>query len=58
MNVYIENGFNSRKDYLLSVAEDFGIDKSIVFMLAQMLGSAEDFDGLITALEDYCESEL
>jgi hypothetical protein len=53
MNVYQENGYSSRKEYLLSLAEDFGIDKSAVFTIASMLGETEDFDGLISSLEDY-----
>jgi hypothetical protein len=53
MNVYQENGYSSRKEYLLSLAEDFGIDKSVVFTIASMLGETEDFDGLISSLEDY-----
>jgi hypothetical protein len=52
-NIYIENGYQSRKDYLISLSEDFGLDKSIVFSIASMLGSEEDFDGLISMLEDY-----
>jgi len=52
-NIYIENGYESRKDYLISLSDDFGIDKSIVFSIASMLGSEEDFDGLISMLEDY-----
>jgi hypothetical protein len=52
-NIYIENGYQSRKEYLISLSDDFGIDKSIVFSIASMLGSEEDFDGLVSMLEDY-----
>jgi hypothetical protein len=52
MNSYQENGYTSRRDYLDSLAEDFGIDKQTVYSLASLLGSNEDFDGLVTALED------
>lgn len=52
MSIYRENGFQSRRDYLESLAEDFGIDKTIVFTLASMLGPDEDFDGLVCAVED------
>ena len=52
-NIYIENGYQSRKDYLISLSEDFGLDKSIVFSIASMLGSEEDFDCLVSMLEDY-----
>jgi hypothetical protein len=50
MNVYQENGFDSRKDYLLSLCEEY--DRDTVFMLAALLGPSEDFDGLVTSLED------
>lgn len=55
MNDYQANGFASRREYLESLAEDFGIDKETVFMMASMLGASEDFDGLVTALEDHAE---
>jgi hypothetical protein len=50
---YTDNGYENREDYLRSLAEDFGIDESIVFAVADLLGPNEDFDGLITMLEDY-----
>ena len=53
MSIYQENGFESRREYLLDLANNMGIDASIVFALADMLGSNEDFDGLVTSLEDY-----
>jgi len=53
MSIYQENGFESRKEYLLDLADNMGLDPSIVFALADMLGSNEDFDGLVTSLEDY-----
>ena len=55
MTVYEENGFTSRKEYLQSLAEDYDMDYEDVEMLAATLGETEDFDGLLTALEDYCE---
>ena len=56
MNYYIENGFKNRKDYLNSLAEDFEIARETVYMMAGLLGESEDFDGLITSLEDYLEA--
>ena len=55
MSVYEENGFTSRKEYLESLAEDYDMDYEDVEMLSATLGETEDFDGLVTALEDYCE---
>lgn len=56
-NVYQENGFENRKAYLASLAEEYGIFYSEVKMIADVLGENEDFDGLVTSLEDYLESE-
>lgn len=53
MTIYQEEGYANRKEYLNDLAEDFGVDNTVVYELASMLGSNEDFDGLITALEDY-----
>ena len=49
MNVYQENGYASREEYLDGLAEEYG-DK--VYELATVLGPEEDFDGLVTILED------
>lgn len=49
---YIEEGYNSRCEYLDGLAEQFGIDKSAVYALADILGPNEDFDALVTELED------
>jgi hypothetical protein len=50
MNQYTENGFANRRDYLESLCEEY--DRDTVFTLASILGSSEDFDGLVTSLED------
>lgn len=55
MSIYTDQGYLNRKDYLLSLSEDLGIDSELVFSVASLLGSTEDFDGLITTLEDYAE---
>jgi len=55
MTVYEQEGFKNRKDYLYNLSEDFGIPPDIVYMMADLLGQSEDFDGLITSLEDYSE---
>lgn len=51
-NIYQQNGYKDRVDYLQSVAEDYGTDMMIVSSMAEILGDDEDFDGLISALED------
>ena len=55
MTVYQEMGYKSRRDYLDTLAEELGIEKSTVYAMAQMLGPNEDFDGLVTSLEDYSD---
>lgn len=44
--------WGNRTEYLKALADDYGMDVSIVFSLADMLGPSEDFDGLICELED------
>jgi hypothetical protein len=53
MSIYTDEGYESRRDYLTSLADDFGVDVDTVFAIAGMMGSSEDFDGLICALEDF-----
>ena len=49
---YEELGFKNRKDYLNDLADTHGIDEAVVYSLASILGESEDFDGLVTSLED------
>jgi len=51
-NVYQENGYDNRKDYLRCMSEDYGIPLNVVYSLSSILGPNEDFDGLVNALED------
>ena len=53
MSIYKEQGYKNREDYLCCLAEDLGIDLDTVIMAAELLGPNEDFDGLVTTLEDY-----
>lgn len=52
-NAYTANGYTSRRDYLESLCEEY--ERSAVYALADILGESEDFDGLITSLEDYAD---
>lgn len=47
---YQANGFSCRHDYIESLCEEY--DPETVIALADLLGPSEDFDGLISALED------
>ena len=51
-DIYSEKGYATRKDYLESLADDYGVDKYAVFAVADLLGPSEDFDGLIIMIED------
>lgn len=51
-DIYQKNGYVNREDYLISMAEDFGVPDFVVFSMAEILGENEDFDALITELED------
>ena len=50
---YKDNGYASRADYLYCLAEDYGLDiEEVVRPIADLLGPTEDFDGLVSMLED------
>jgi hypothetical protein len=53
MSIYTDNGYNNRMDYLKSLAEDHGVDLKAVVELATILGPGEDFDGLVSMVEDF-----
>ena len=53
MSIYQDKGYRNRKEYLEAVAEDFGVPKKVVFAMASMLGEEEDFDALVSEIEDF-----
>lgn len=53
MSIYVENGYANRTEYLNELREDYG---DLVDILTGVLPSSEDFDGLLTALEDALDS--
>ena len=52
MTVYQKHGFETRREYLENVADDYGVDVESVFALADLLGPEEDFDGLVSMVQD------
>lgn len=53
-NPYEANGYENREEYLTSLAEEYGVSLDyVVRPLAEMLGPKEDFDGLVTAVQDW-----
>lgn len=51
-NIYQENGYANRDDYLTCLSEDYDVSIEDVYSLAEILGENEDFDGLLSSLED------
>tara|TARA_B100000131_G_scaffold230663_1_gene222434 strand:- start:2077 stop:2277 length:201 start_codon:yes stop_codon:yes gene_type:complete len=50
LNRYLEDGFKSRSEYINSLKSEYGALQ--VNALLSVLPPSEDFDGLITELED------
>lgn len=46
---------NEREEYLRVLSEDFGVPYEQVVALAELLGEDDDYDGLLTSLEDLGE---
>ena len=51
-NPYLRKGFQTRKEYLRDLAEQFGMSYKKVLLYADLFGPEEDFDALITSLEE------
>lgn len=56
-NIYVEKGYTCRINYLECISKDYNIDLDIVFSVAYVLGPDEDFDGLISVLNNKCYGE-
>ena len=52
---YEEDGAFDRYGYLRNLAENYGIDLPTLIDIADLLGAEEDFDGLISTLDDGVE---
>lgn len=57
MNIYQSNGYADREDYLSCMAEDYGVSLDAVKAIASLLGPEEDFDGLISEIDNLPEEE-
>ena len=51
-SIYQREGYKDRADYLRNLAWDNEVDEDVVFALADVLGENEDFDGLVSEIED------
>ena len=52
MSIYTDNGYEDREDYLRSLADENEVDYETVKEMADLLGENEDFDGLVTSVQD------
>ncbi len=52
-DVYIAQGYENREDYLDCLSREYEVDLETVSSLADILGPSEDFDGLVTSIQDY-----
>jgi hypothetical protein len=50
---YQEDGAIDRFGYLESLGDSHGVEFDVVLTLVDVLGPEEDFDGLVTSLEDF-----
>ena len=57
LEVYNDHGAFDRFQYLEQLAEQNGLKLSTVLEVASLLGPGEDFDGLVTHLEDGFHTE-
>ena len=55
-SVYELNGYANREEYLDELREEYGSD--LVNTIITVLPASEDFDGLVTTLEDYRDQGL
>jgi len=49
---------SNRNEYLKGLAEDFSTALSTVLLLAELLGEDEDYDQLVTMLDDLENDDL
>ena len=53
--IYQQHGYASRRDYLKGLAEDYGVPFRDVLAVANLYGPSEDFDALVTFVQDLSE---
>jgi len=53
--IYEINGYTGRPQYLAELAQDYNVDPLFVEATADLLGEAEDFDGLVECVGSMAE---
>lgn len=46
----------TRKEYLIDLSAEYGVSRRDVFTLASLLGEDEDYDGLVSMVQDLADS--
>ena len=57
-SIYTDNGFRNRAEYLQSLADDYNVSITDVKALASLLGPEEDFDALVSEVEDLADDDI
>jgi len=52
LEVLKENGYNSLKEYLQDLADEYDVPLYVVKELYMLYGESELFDGLVSAVQD------
>lgn len=52
-SIYKQKGYKNRMDYLMQISVEYGVPYDAVRVAADALGPNEDFDGLLTLLEEW-----
>lgn len=47
-----DQGYENLNEYLENLSEEYGVDIETVYMMADLLGETELFDGLVSTLGD------
>lgn len=50
--IYRRKGYANRAEYLRGLAEENGVELDVVLAISSVLGPYEDFDGLVSMVED------
>ena len=56
-NRYKKAGYDTRRDYLNDLDVRYYINPMVISGLAEILGDEEDFDGLISTIEDLISAD-
>ena len=54
-SIYVDKGYLGRWDYLEQMSEQYGVDLEVVYLMADIQGESEMFDGLISELKEMGE---